>query len=314
MNKTEEFIIKAKKVHGDKYDYSKVNYIKSSQKVCIICPEHGEFLQTPNNHLTGYQCKKCGRKQATIKNSLTTDQFVEKAKLTHGDKYDYSKVQYINNKTKVKIICPIHGEFEIIPDSHLSQKAGCTLCGYESMKVKQSKTKEQFIKEAKEIHNNKYDYSLVNYKNIYTPITIICPIHGKFEQIPHNHLSMHAGCPKCKNKSQYLLFKKLQISFPKEEIVYETGKEIEWLKGQRFDIYFPKYNIAVEYNGEQHYKPILQFGGQLGYKKTIERDQLKREKCKNNNCILFELRYDYTEDDYNNIIKQIKLIIDNYEN
>lgn len=125
---------------------------------------------------------------------------------------------------------------------------------------------------------------------------------------------MHAGCPKCKNKSQYLLFEKLQASFPREEIIYETGKEIEWLKGQHFDIYFPKYNIAIEYNGEQHYRPILQFGGQLGYEKTILRDQLKREKCKNNNCTLIELKYNYSEDDYNKIVKQIKLIINNYEN
>lgn len=146
MDKTEGFIIKARKIHGDKYDYSKVKYENSKTKVCIICPKHGEFWQTPNNHLTGFQCKLCGREQATIKNSSTTDQFIEKARLVHGNKYDYSKVNYVNNKTKVNIICPIHGEFKITPDSHLSQKAGCILCGNENTKIKQSKTKEQFIK------------------------------------------------------------------------------------------------------------------------------------------------------------------------
>ena len=112
---TEEFIIKAKEVHGDKYDYSKVNYINVDTKVCIICPTHGEFLQMPSSHLNGRGCPRCsGNKK------LTTEEFIIKAREINGDKYDYTKVEYVNNSTKVCIICPTHGEFWQTPNGHLS--------------------------------------------------------------------------------------------------------------------------------------------------------------------------------------------------
>ena len=122
---TEEWIQKAKKVHGDKYDYSKVKYYNAHTKVCIICPIHGEFWQTPASHLMGNACPKCGGKT-----KLNTDKFIHRAKEIHGDKYDYSKVEYINATTKVCIICPIHGEFWQTPAKHLSGK-GCKKCGIE---------------------------------------------------------------------------------------------------------------------------------------------------------------------------------------
>ena len=103
---TEEFIKKAREVHGDKYDYSKVEYVKSKAKVTIICPEHGEFLQTPQKHLYGQGCPKCGHKS-----ELTTEEFIKKAREVHGDKYDYSNVEYVDAKTNVCIICKQHGVF-----------------------------------------------------------------------------------------------------------------------------------------------------------------------------------------------------------
>ena len=113
-DKTKEFIAKAKAVHGDKYDYSKVNYVNSFTKVTIICPKHGEFEQTPNLHLKSQGCPNCyGNKKMTI------EEFIKRAKEVHGDKYDYSKVKYVNALTKVTIICPIHGEFEQTPAKHL---------------------------------------------------------------------------------------------------------------------------------------------------------------------------------------------------
>ena len=123
----EEFIEKARKVHGDKYDYSKVNYINSQTKICIICPIHGEFWQAPNNHLSKKNCPKCSFESRILKRSLKTEEFIEKARQVHGDKYDYSKVEYINTKTKICIICPIHGEFWQIPNKHLGGR-GCKLC------------------------------------------------------------------------------------------------------------------------------------------------------------------------------------------
>jgi hypothetical protein len=123
----EEFVEEAKKIHGDKYDYSKVEYKNTNDKVCIICPKHGEFWQSPLKHLYGRGCRKCGREFAAQLQSLTTETFIEKAKKIHGNKYDYSKVEYNGYEKKVKIICPIHGEFEQTPDSHL-QGSGCRQC------------------------------------------------------------------------------------------------------------------------------------------------------------------------------------------
>lgn len=119
-----EFIEKAKLIHGDKYDYSLVDYVKSSQNVIIICPIHGEFQQTPNHHLRGSGCKQCGR----VRTRNSVEDFVEKARAVHGNKYDYSKVEYTSVHNKVTIICPIHGEFQQTPHSHVTNKQGCPVC------------------------------------------------------------------------------------------------------------------------------------------------------------------------------------------
>lgn len=125
---TEEFIEKSIKMHGNWYNYSKVNYINHMTKVTITCPEHGDFNQRPNDHLTGYKCAVCANKKKSSDMTLTVESFINKAKKVHGEKYDYSKVNYINNATKIKIICPEHGSFFQTPNNHL-HKDGCTQCG-----------------------------------------------------------------------------------------------------------------------------------------------------------------------------------------
>ena len=115
----QEFIEKAKRIHGDKYDYSKTEYINATTKVCIICPEHGEFWMTPNNHTHGTHPQNCPKCVGGVRSN--TDDFIKKAKELHGDKYDYSKVNYVNNKTKVCIICPEHGEFWVTPSNHINK-------------------------------------------------------------------------------------------------------------------------------------------------------------------------------------------------
>ena len=191
----EQFILKAREIHGWKYDYSKVEYINSRTKICIICPEHGEFWQTPHSHLQGRGCPKCKLQNAT----LTTEEFIRRAKEMHGDKYDYSKVVYKKNNEKVCIICPEHGEFFIYPKGHINKGkngAGCPLCGEKNRRKNTTKTNEWFIKKAKEIHGDKYDYSKVEYKRTDKEVCIICPEHGEFWQTPNRHLANH-GCPKC---------------------------------------------------------------------------------------------------------------------
>ena len=124
----EPFIKKANEIYGDKYDYSKVEYVNNHTKVCINCPEHGEFWQRPSAHLQGQGCPKCGVLMRSLKkNENAKKEFNDKARKVHGDKYDYTKVKYVNANTKVCIICPEHGEFWQTPSDH-KQGAGCPKC------------------------------------------------------------------------------------------------------------------------------------------------------------------------------------------
>ena len=197
----EKFIEKAKQVHGDKYDYSKVEYINSQTKVCIICKKHGEFWQKPNSHLLGYGCNKCAIEKRSKLATKTTDSFIERAKKVHGDKYDYSKVEYKGKDMNVCIICPKHGEFWQTPHNHLIG-AGCPKCKNEYISKKYSDTTETFIEKARKVHGDKYDYSKVNYINSQTKVCIICPEHGEFWQRPNNHLNGW-GCSKCSNEKTH---------------------------------------------------------------------------------------------------------------
>ena len=141
---TQEFIERSKQIHGDKYDYSKVEYKNCSTKVCIICPNHGEFWQTPSNHLKNRGCPKCAGK------NKTTEEFTKEAKKIHGDKYDYSKVEYHKNFEKVCIICPEHGEFWQTPANHL-YGYGCFKCGMHKTHESKKLNTKTFIQKAKEI-------------------------------------------------------------------------------------------------------------------------------------------------------------------
>ena len=147
---TEDFIRKARLVHGDRYDYSKVEYEGASNKVIIICPEHGDFEQQAYNHMNGYGCMLCAAKERGKIQKHTSEVFIIKAKEVHGEKYDYSKSEYNGNNIKVIIICPKHGEFLQVPSSHL-QGQGCPKCAKENSGQSQRLTTEEFIQRAKEV-------------------------------------------------------------------------------------------------------------------------------------------------------------------
>jgi very-short-patch-repair endonuclease len=123
----ENFIIYAQKKHSNKYDYSKVVYIGNKNKIIIICPQHGEFLQRPNDHLTGYGCKKCQYEKTSKENKFTNEIFIEKANKIHDNKYDYTLIKYNGYENKIIIICKKHGNFQQSPHAHLSG-AGCPIC------------------------------------------------------------------------------------------------------------------------------------------------------------------------------------------
>lgn len=277
-----EFIEKAKEIHGETYDYSLVDYVNSRTNVKIVCPTHGEFNQKPNNHLTGAGCQKCYHESKL----LDKHSFINKAKQIHGNKYDYSKTEYLNSKSKVTIICPIHGDFEQKASGHLSGK-GCVKCFNEN---KLSNTSE-FINKTKIVHGDKYDYSKTNYINDRTKVIITCPVHGDFTQKPSNHLQGQ-GCPKCcESKGEREIRQYLESNginyIPQHK--FDDCKHILKLP---FDFYLPKYNTCIEYHGEQHYKPVKYFGGDDRFLKQQKLDLIKETYCKNNQIKLIVIKYD----------------------
>lgn len=292
---TEVFIKKAEKIHANTYDYSQTKYNYSYEEVTIICKIHGPFLQVPQNHLKGKGCKQCGIDKRTNSIKSNTDTFIKKSIDIHSDKYEYSQVIYINNYTPVNIICKKHGAFAQTPSNHLLGY-GCNIC---SNTIK--KTNESFIVQANIIHENKYDYSKLNYINGKTNVEIICHIHGPFLQRAESHLSGR-GCPSCKSSKGELQIKKFLLEKNVKFIQQHTFDNCIRIKSLKFDFYLPELNICIEYNGAQHYKPINHFGGDEYFKLITERDKIKQNFCQSNNIRLLIIRYD---DDINLSLKQI---------
>ena len=291
----EDFIKKAIEKHGDKYDYANVDYKDSKTKVCIICHKHGEFEQTPNNHMQGHGCQKCKAdktcerlilsKEGFIKKGreVYKEDFIKKAIEKHGDKYDYSKVDYKDSKTKVCIICPKHGHGEFWQEaaSH-TQGCGCPKCMAEANGDRKRLTKEEFIKKANEVHQGKYNYGKVKYVNSQTKVCISCPEdgHGEFWQKPYHH-TRGAGCPKC-NLSH--LERSVMHYLDDVGITYDYQKCFDWLGKQSLDFYLPDYNVGIECQGGQHFFPI-DFAGKgvewacEHFKYVISLDKRKKALC-----------------------------------
>jgi hypothetical protein len=182
---TDEFVERARKAHGDRFDYSRVRYVNARTKCEIVCRTHGVFQQSPNHHLAGIGCPACGGNAKS-----TTDEFIEKARKSHGDKFDYSRVRYVNAHTKCNLVCRTHGVFQQSPANHLTGR-GCPACGGT---VKS--TTDEFIEKARNLHGDQYDYSQVQYLKSKTKCKIVCRTHGVFQQYPHRHLAGN-GCTQC---------------------------------------------------------------------------------------------------------------------
>lgn len=287
---TEEFIEKAKSIHGDKYDYSQVEYKGNHNKVKIFCNKCKQyFWQEPHSHLRPSGCPYC------IGRYKTTNVFIEKAREIHGNKYDYSQYLYKTAYTKSKIICNTCKKiFYQEPHSHL-QGHGCPHC---TKRVKL--TLKEFIKRSQKIHNDRYDYSQVHYLNASTPIKIKCKKCGKiFKQIPSNHL-IGKSCPYCKQSKGEL---QIQEWLEKHAIIYEAQKRFKDCRDKNplpFDFYLPNYNLCIEYQGRQHYKEGFdiftkrykeQEKAALAFKKQQRRDRIKQKYCKINNILFLKIKY-----------------------
>lgn len=285
---TEEFIEKAKKVHGDRYDYSKSVYVDSHTPLCIILheidpvtdKEYGEFWQTPNHHLHGYGHPKLSGR------GYSKEEIIYFFNKIHNNKYDYSKIVYPSTD-KQTIICPIHGEFLQSLYKH-RRGEGCPKCGG-TLK----KTNEEFIQELKDIYHDKYDLSKINYTNSDTKVTLICSKHGEYDYLP-SQLLRGSGCKFCKcsiseNKIEQLLYKN-EIDF----IPQCNCLKLKWLGKQSLDFFLPKYNIGIECQGCQHFRPIKAFRGNETFMEVLRRDEEKRQKCKENGLRLIYYTNEHT--------------------
>lgn len=192
---TEEFVLKARAVRGEAYDYSRVEYVKARLKVTIGCPAHGDFQQTPNSHLSGGGCPSCAQETITRAQTDTAESFIKKALHVHGERYDYSQVEYLHSQIKVTIRCREHGAFPQFPSSHLIG-SGCPRCAHRAVGTANADTAASFVEKAQRVHGERYEYTQVEYVRSQVEVTIVCPEHGPFHQVPNSHLSGR-GCPEC---------------------------------------------------------------------------------------------------------------------
>ena len=285
----EEFVNEGTTIHDGKYTYDNFIYTNIHEKSYITCKDHGDFLQSATVHIhQKCGCPRCGIIEQTAPRTHTKDIFIEKAIEVHGNKFDYSLVNYINMNTYVSIICnTCKNIFNQTPDSHLGGD-GCPECS-----IRKKKDTPSFIEAAKNIHGNLYDYSLVDYVNSTTRITIICSIHGNFLQTPVKHL-MGRGCQDCTILKNERIVRSVLDDF---NIKYISQYNIHLSNAKyakRVDYYLPDHNLIIEYNGQQHYGPV-RFNGQTkkqadqSFETQKQRDAQIRQYCSDNNINLLEI-------------------------
>lgn len=299
---SEEFIQRSVEKHNSKYDYSKALYENSNKKITIICQIHGEFTQRPSDHMRGIGCRKCADDGNSVRFRSNKDEFVRKAKEIHGDKYDYSSINYTNALTKVKIICKFHGEFYQKPSGHLSGME-CFHCGKSKAGSQRKLTTEEFIKKAVKIHGLKYDYSQAEYIGNDKKLDIVCKKHGIFYQTANDHLQ-GCGCPKCKSSKGEA---KIRQILNENKIIFEEQVKFTTCVYKcklPFDFYIPSIKTLVEFDGQLHFKSVRYFGGDSQLELIKLRDSIKTKWAEDNGYNLIRIAYNESINDKLSVILQ----------
>lgn len=294
INSTEDFIKEAKKIHGEKYDYSKTIYNRYDEKVTIICKKHGEYKVLPFEHLKGKNCKKCATESLMKK----TEEFIKECDLKNRNIELLEELKGVDKKHKFKCLCC--GKEWIATPSKIKLGRGCPFC------CKGISSTEDFIKKAEKKHGNKYTYESTEYINYNTPLKITCKKHGEFITNPYKVLYTINPCKRCSRKSKAEndvsnLLSELNIKF-------ESNKTFKNLGLKSYDFYLSDYNIIIECQGIQHFKPINFFGGIEQYNLQHNNDIEKLNFAKNNN---FKILYFSYVDEYDEFLgeKLIKSLI-----
>jgi len=294
------FIKRANIAHNYQYSYFHINYVNNRTKIEIICKIHGKFEQRPDSHLNGSGCQQCGAIKKANSKKKTQQEIIEKFISQHGNKYDYSNVQYSNIDIKIIIICKLHGMFKQTPYDHIKGH-GCARCAG----VHKS-SNEEFIIQSNQKHDYKYNYPKVDYVNNKTKVVIFCKKHGDFYQSPNRHL-MGDGCPICAPK------------FSKPEIIWldylgiPNDNSHRMVKLPEFKKYIvdgfnPNTNTVYEFYGDYWHGNPQKFSpndiNQINYKsfgelyqKTINRE-LEIKKAGYNLITIWELDWNKLPDKF----------------
>lgn len=264
-------IDKAKDKFNNKFDYSKVDSVsKFSDQVTIVCPKHGSFRTTIKSHLHSlYGCAMCGNEHAVENKTKYRDlvSIIPHVRAIHGDRYEY--LAYDIQTKIIRFSCK-HGINEQELRTHLSGR-GCKACGYDRMRM----SSQDFLRRAKLVHPEGYEYNLDEFATVNDKITIRHSCGHQYRGRVSNHLSGQ-GCIRCKSSvgenkvAEWLTDKRIRV-------VHQF--KIEGYR-YRYDFYLPDLNILIEYDGEQHYRPIDYFGGQVGFQRNQTNDQIKNELAK----------------------------------
>ena len=249
---SKRFVDKAKEIYIDMYDYSNINYISQNDKVGIICIKcNNSFNETPSNHLyKNSGCPNCYTKRTVL---YTYKCFIKVSNERHNNYYNYSKTRFNDITDEVIIICPVHKEFIQVAKNHYNG-SGCKDCGFESSKVKQTKTREEFIEEAMEIHGNLYDYTKVVYNGANKRTIFGCnkEMHPYFQQTPSKHLNTKGGCVVCfggQLTTETFIIKAREKHgnlYGYDQVKYVDGRKEVQIKCKKHDYYLqkPEYHLS----------------------------------------------------------------------
>ena len=307
-----EFIEAAKKVHGSRYDYSIAEYKTMHDKLWIICPSHGKFLQKAHNHIKGGNgCPECMKDNLRQRFAFSQNDFVKRLREVHGSSFNYDKVIYKNAFTKVILDCPEHGLFSSLP-VHLLRGTGCPKCSINKRAEKLKMSVEIFIEKAKKVHRNTYSYEEVNFKNLKDKVKINCKKHGYFYQEGFSHLTGQ-GCPKCKSSQGENKIINWLIN-NKVKYIHQWAEHdcIINVNPAKFDFFLPDYNLIIEYDGEQHFKPV-KFGSSISDAKAQENfenlmiaDFIKDDWAKTKKIKMHRIKFDEDVSEILEVLLKIK--------
>lgn len=299
------FISEATATHQGYYDYTQVDYRGAFVKVTITCPVHGPFLQDPASHLKGEGCRMCGIDRRAEQSRLTTEEFVNRAKKAHGNKFDYSETKYLASGLDITFRCQEHGVIHMLPHDHLNSVKGCPSCSHAAAGEIRRSSFSDFVMKALEVHGDRYEYDESSYVDSKTKTNIICKKHGVFQQSPNGHLGGH-GCRSCAGSNGENEVADYLGSLGVELIRWDRSV----LSGFELDFLMPNEKVAIEYNGLRYHSSWVEETRGRHWVLTHQKD--KQLTCAANGIRLVHYYEDEWWDKKDIVKKQIALLLGKY--